>query len=227
MYKRSLQVTFTAIIALAAVTLSGCGGGNSNSNNSSGIPASVVNDAASLIVGEAAANLVGGFSSSEEAAIKHFAGKANAETAKLVVRPDSANFSCIYNSDGSIASCTFSDDINTTAPCKVSGTTGFVGSISGSVNGSGFGSFSFGTDTTFTDCVDVAGYTINGAPEVTTAGTFTFQNFNLNFPLNIDIGGGFMINNVTCNVLMSSVINSDGSSTTSGTLCGQSVSFSQ
>lgn len=180
----------------------GCGGGTSSSST---VPANVVNDVAALITSSASTNLVGG----PGAAISHPTDHVEPQTA-----------SCNQSS------CVISEQFNSSYACQLGGNIGFAGDINGTINNSGNGSIQFQVDETFTNCIPDAGYTVNGAPEVTVGGTFTFNNGNLSFPLQILEGGAVKINNQTCNINLTTLAESNGSSTTTGSLCGQSVSIS-
>jgi len=202
----------TGAFGLLAVVLSvlvgvGCGGGSSSS--SSAVPASVVQDVATLISGQAVTNLAEGAGTD---IIRHpYHLKGHVEPMEV---------SCNQSS------CVFSEQYNTTDACQFGGSTGFAGDVSGTVNSSGTGSFQFQVDETFTNCVPASGYTVNGAPEVTISGTFTFNGGALSFPLQILAGGALTINGNTCNINLTTLAESNGSSTTTGTLCGQSVNIS-
>jgi len=147
------------------------------------------------------------------AAIRRHAGH-------LQGRVEPQEVSCNQNS------CVFSQQYNTTDACQYGGTSGFAGDVNGTISSSGTGSIQFQLDETFTNCVPVSGYSVNGAPEVTITGTFTFNNGSISFPLQILAGGAVMVNGDTCNINLTTLAESDGSSTTTGTLCGQSVNLS-
>jgi len=191
-----------AVVPVLLLTV-GCGGGTSTS--SSTVPANVVNDVAALITSNASTNLVGG---------------PGAGISKLGDRVEPQSVSCNQTS------CIFSEQFNATYACQLGGNTGFAGDVNGTINNSGTGAIQFQVDETFTNCVPDAGYTVNGAPEVTVAGTFTFTNGALSFPLQILEGGAVTVNGNTCNINMTTLAESDGSSKTTGTLCGQSVNIS-
>jgi len=186
----------------------GCGGG-SGSGSSSTVPASVVQDVATMISKNAVTNLSEGTSA---AVVRH--------PGHLQGRIEPQEVSCTQNS------CVFSQQYNTTDACQDGGTSGFAGDVNGTISSSGTGSIQFQVDETFTNCVPVSGYTVNGAPQVTISGTFTFNNGSISFPLPILAGGAVTVNGNTCNINLTTLAESNGSSTTTGTLCGQSVNLS-
>jgi hypothetical protein len=199
---------FSLLAAVLSVFVGvGCGGGSSSS--SSTVPASVVQDVATMISDKAVTNLAEG---SGAAIVRH--------PAHLEGRVEPQEVSCNQNS------CVVSQQYNVTDACQYGGTAGFAGDVDGSVNSSGTGSIQFQVNETFTNCVPVSGYTVNGAPEVTIGGTFTFNNGSLSFPLQILAGGAVTINGNNCNINLTTLAESNGSSTTTGTLCGQSVNVS-
>ena len=202
----------TSALTLLAAVLSvivgvGCGGGSGSS--SSTVPASVVQDVATMISEKAVTNLAEGTGAQIVRHPGHLKGRAEPQ-----------EVSCNQNS------CVVSQQYNITDACQYGGTAGLVGDVNGSINSSGTGSFQFQVDETFANCVPVSGYTVNGAPEVTIGGTFTFNNGSLSFPLQILAGGAVTINGNTCNINLTTLAESTGSSTTTGTLCGQSVNVS-
>jgi len=207
----SVQHSGSALALLAAVLSVlvglGCGGGSSSS--SSTVPPSVVQDVATMISGQAVTNLAEGTG----AEIVRHPGHLKGHVEPMEV-------SCNQNS------CVFSQQYNTTDACQYGGSTGFAGDVNGTVSSSGTGSIQFQVDETFTNCVPASGYTVNGAPEVTIGGTFTFNNGAVSFPLQILAGGAVTINGNTCNINLTTLAESNGSSTTTGTLCGQSVNLS-
>lgn len=197
------------LLAVVLSVLAGVGCGSGSSSSSSTVPTSVVQDVATLIAGQAVTNLAEGTG----AEIVRHAGHLKGSVEPMEV-------SCNQNS------CVFSQQYNTTDACQYGGSTGFAGDVNGSVNSSGTGSFQFQLDETFTNCQPASGYTVNGAPEVTIGGTFTFNNGALSFPLQILAGGAVTINGNTCNINLTTLAESNDSSTTTGTLCGQSVNIS-
>jgi hypothetical protein len=198
-----------AVVVLSAVFLAGCGGSSSSSSGSSAVPASVVQSVATVIAGEAATNLATG---SGAAVVRH------ADRLRGHVEP----MGVVCNNN----SCVVSEQFNTTQACQFGGSTGFAGDLSGSINNSGTGGFQFQVDETFTNCSPVSGYTVNGAPEVTVAGSINFNGGVVSFPLQFEEGGAVTINGNTCNINLTTLAESDGSSTTTGTLCGQAVNLS-
>ena len=205
--RHSMSAFGLLAVVLSVLVGVGCGGGSSSS--SSTVPASVVQDVATLISGQAVTNLAEGTGA---AIVRH------PDHLKGHVEP--MEVSCNQSS------CVFSQQYNTTDACQYGGSTGFAGDVNGSVNSSGTGSFQFQVDETFTNCVPVSGYTVNGAPEVTIGGTFTFNDEALSFPLQILAGGAVTVNGNTCNISLTTLAQSNGSSTTTGTLCGQAVNVS-
>jgi hypothetical protein len=204
--RHSLRVFIVLALVLSVLVGVGCGGGSSSSST---IPASVVQDVASVISRQAATNLAEGTGADIARQPDHLKGHI-----------DQINATCNQNS------CVLSGQFNTTDACQFGGTTGFAGDVNGSVNSSGTGSIQFQLDETFSNCVPVSGYTVNGAPEVSIAGTFTFSNGVVSFPLQVLAGGAVTINGTTCNVNLTTLVESNGSGTTTGTLCGQAVNIS-
>jgi hypothetical protein len=205
-FRHSVHAFSVLALVLSVLVGVGCGGGSSSSST---VPASVVQDVATIISEQAATNL------------------AEGTGAEIVRRPghlkghiDQINATCNQNS------CVLSGQFNTTDACQYGGTTGFAGDVDGSVNNSGTGSIQFQLDETFTNCVPASGYTVNGAPEVSIAGTFTFYNGAVSFPLQILAGGAVTINGNACNINLTTLAESNGSGTTTGTLCGESVNIS-
>lgn len=195
------------VVFLSSVFLVGCGG--SSTSSSSAVPANVVQDVATLISSQAATNLA----TASGAARVHPAQGLRGHVEPMGV-------SC------SQTSCVVSDQFNTTQACQFGGSTGLSGDISGSINNSGTGGFQFQVDETFTNCSPASGYTVNGAPEVTVAGSINFNGGVVSFPLQFEAGGAVTINGNTCNIDLTTLAQSDGSSTTTGTLCGQAVNTS-
>lgn len=204
----SVKISCGLLLAIAIVLLgAGCGGSSSSSSSSSSIPPQVTQSVATLIAQQAAHNLAAGPPPAEKASQR--AGRVSPQ-----------QVSCTPSS------CVFSEQFNVSQACQFGGTTGLAGDVSGSVNSSGTGSINFQVDETFTDCVPVQGYTVNGAPDVTVAGIITMNGGVINFPLQILEGGAVSINGNACNINLTTLGNADGSSTTTGTLCGQSVNLS-
>ena len=202
--------SFCGLLAAAVGLVFGIGcGGGSSSSSSSAVPASVVQDVATVISGQAVTNLAQG---SGAAVVRH------PGHLKGHVEPQSAT--CNQNS------CVFSEQFNTSNACQFGGTVGFAGDVNGTLNSSGTGDVQFQVDETFTNCSPASGYTVNGAPEATISGTFTFNNGTISFPLQILEGGAVTINGNMCGISLTTLAQSDGSSTTTGTLCGQAVNIS-
>ena len=205
-FRHSVSAFGRLVLVLSVLAGVGCGGGSSSS---SAVPASVVQDVATVISQQAATNLAEGAGAQVVRHPGHLKGHI-----------DQINATCTQSS------CVLSGQFNTTNACQYGGTTGFAGDVDGSVNSSGTGSIQFQLDETFTNCVPASGYTVNGAPEVTIAGTFSFNNGAISFPLQVVAGGAVNINSNTCNINLTTLVESNGSSTTTGTLCGQSVNLS-
>jgi hypothetical protein len=190
------------LIAISAFAIA-CGGGSSNSSS---VPSNVTQDVATMIGGQAATNLAAGSGAAVVGHADHLKGR---------VEPQ--NVSCTQTS------CVFSQQYNTTDNCQFGGTTGFAGDVNGTINSSGTGNINFQMDETFNSCVPVSGYTVNGAPEVTITGTFAFNNGSISFPLQVLAGGAVTVNGNNCSINLTTLAQSDGSSTTTGTVCGQAV----
>jgi hypothetical protein len=170
--QRSLSIFGLFATGLGLLVANGCGGSSGSSMN---IPSSVVQDVATLMAEQAGANLAG--------ASLYATRAPRAEPETTACTP---------------SSCLFNEQFDSSMACQYGGMTGFAGDLSGSLNGSASGSIQLQADETFTDCIPVSGYTVNGAPDATVAGTFALVNGVLSFPLQVEEGGAVTINGESC-----------------------------
>ena len=137
------------------------------------------------------------------------------------VRPD--QISCTQTS------CVVNLPLSFTLNCTTGGNMKLTGTIDGSMNNTGTGLIGIQADITITDWSCIQGFIINGAPDITITGMFSFINGAPATTQSIDMGGAFEWGSSAadvCNINLTTNFNADGSGDTSGTLCGNPINTS-
>lgn len=113
--------------------------------------------------------------------------------------------------------------------CTAGGYINVTGSMTGSMDNNGSGVLSMQVTETINSWQCISGYTVDGAPYLSAAGTFSFLNGQQATAASISFGGGFQWSgngSGTCNVQMTMLFNPNGTGHLSGTACGYPVNES-
>ena len=113
--------------------------------------------------------------------------------------------------------------------CTSGGYINVTGSMTGSLDNNGTGVLSLQVTETINGWQCIGGYTVDGAPYLSAAGTFSFLNGQQATAASISFGGGFQWTgngSGTCNVQMTMLFNPDGTGHLSGTACNYPVNES-
>ncbi len=113
--------------------------------------------------------------------------------------------------------------------CTAGGYINVTGSMTGSIDNNGSGVLSLQVTETINSWQCITGYTVDGAPYLSAAGTFSFLNGHQATAASISFGGGFQWSgngSGTCNIQMTMLFNPDGTGHLSGTACNYQVNES-
>ncbi len=208
---------FCALIVVATFFISSAGCGNSSSNNLSQAQAQAVTQQISLALDTALTQAIASNAVSERG--------VHPSLAIIVSNLHSDQSSpCTVTATGE--NCNF--PISDTVACSAGGTISVAGDIDGTLNSSGGGSLQTAITVTPTNC-SVSNLVINGDPSVTVASQVNFTESAPSFPITFSEKGGISYGpkpSGSCQINVSSTINSATSCTITGTVCGQSVSGS-
>jgi hypothetical protein len=205
----------TAVIA-AALALAGCGGTSSSSDNGSGMSQAAAEGLATQLSTASA----GAANSAQSSARLTAAGSGQSS---LLVEPrgaDSVQCTADYSS------CTYDIDTSYTNNCTAGGSIHATGNLTGTMNSSGTGMLQIQITETITDWQCISGYVINGDPDISLTGTFSYVNGNPGTNQSMTISGGFKWGSGSCQIHLSTLLNASGGWTTTGTVCGYTVAIS-
>lgn len=113
--------------------------------------------------------------------------------------------------------------------CTSGGYINVTGSMTGSLDNNGTGVLSLQVTETINGWQCMGGYTVDGAPYLSAAGTFSFLNGQQATAASISFGGGFQWTgngSGTCNVQLTILFNPDRTGHLSGTACNYPVNES-
>jgi hypothetical protein len=203
------------VVATLFVLSAGCGG--SSSNNLSQSQAQAVSQQISQALETALTQAISSDAVSEKAVHPSLA---------TIVSNLHSNQSSPCTSTSSGESCNF--PISDTVPCSAGGTISVAGYVDDTLNSSGGGSIQTQLTITPTSC-SVSNLVINGAPSITVDSQINFTGSAPAFPITFAETGGISYGpkpSGSCQINVSSTINSATSCTVTGTVCGRSVSGS-
>lgn len=112
--------------------------------------------------------------------------------------------------------------------CTAGGYINVTGSMTGSINDNGTGLLSLQVTETINSWQCIGGFTMDGDPYVSAAGTFSFINGQQATAASISFGGGFRWTgngSGSCTIQMTALFNPDHSGHMTGQLCGQQVNI--
>ena len=203
------------LAAMLSVVCSGCG--SSNSKGMSQAQAQAVSEQVSGAVAQALSNA---FSSGNSAGNGAVRGES-LSTQLTSIRPDQS-YGCTQSGSGQ--NCNWPVSYNT--PCPQGGTIAVTGDLETTLNGSGSGPLSSQLTLTPANC-GISNTIVNGNPNVAVGVKLNFVNSVPVFPITINEGGNISYGpnpSGTCSVQLTYTITSATSCTSTGTVCGQSVS---
>ncbi len=126
-------------------------------------------------------------------------------------------------------SCTINESISYGVNCTSGGRIGLTGSLTGSMNSSGTGMLQLQITETITDWKCISNYVVNGDPYLSLVGQFSYVNGSPGTAQSLTLTGGFKwgsSSSESCQIYLTTNFGSSGHGTTSGTVCGYSVSAS-
>lgn len=112
--------------------------------------------------------------------------------------------------------------------CTAGGYINVTGSMTGSINDTGTGLLSLQVTETLNSWQCIGGFTMDGDPYVSAAGTFSFINGQQATAASISFGGGFRWTgngSGSCTIQMTALFNPDHSGHMTGQMCGQQVNI--
>lgn len=112
--------------------------------------------------------------------------------------------------------------------CTAGGYINVTGSMTGSINDNGTGVLSLQVTETINSWQCIGGFTMDGDPYVSAAGTFSFINGQQATAASISFGGGFRWTgngSGSCSIQMTALFNPDHSGHMTGQMCGQQVNI--
>lgn len=113
--------------------------------------------------------------------------------------------------------------------CTSGGYINVTGSMTGSLDNNGTGVLQLQVTETINGWQCISGYTMDGAPYLSAAGTFSYLNGQQSTASSISFGGGFQWTgngSGTCSIQMTMLFNPDGTGHLSGVACGYQVNES-
>jgi hypothetical protein len=204
-----------AVVAMPFILSAGCG--NSSSNNLSQAQAQAVSQQISLALDQALTQAIASNAVSERG--------SHPSLATLVSNLHSDQSSpCAVTATGENCEFPISDSV----ACSGGGTVTVAGNVDGTLNSNGGGSIQTAITVTPTSC-SVSNLVINGAPSITVDSQINFTGSAPEYPITFAETGGISYGpkpSGSCQINVSSSINSATSCSISGTICGQSVSGS-
>lgn len=120
-------------------------------------------------------------------------------------------------------------NVGSTTNCTAGGSIHVLGSLTGSLDNNGTGVLQLQVTETILDWQCIGSYVINGDPDISAAGTFSFLNGQQSSMAQIDFGGGFKWGTTaaeSCQMNLTMLFNPDGTGTVSGTVCNAQVNTS-
>jgi hypothetical protein len=211
------SATFSLIVAAATLPILYAGCGSSSSNNLSQAQAQAVTQQISLALDQALTQAIASNAVSERG--------VHPSLATIVSNLHSDQSTpCTITSTGENCDFPISDNV----ACSPSGTISVAGNVDGTLNSSGGGSIQTAITVTPMNC-SVSNLVINGDPSVTVDSQINFTGSAPAYPITFAETGGISYGpkpSGSCQINVSSTINSATSCTISGTVCGQSVSGS-
>jgi hypothetical protein len=208
---------FCALVVVATLFILSAGCGNSSSNNLSQAQAQAVTQQISLALDQA---LTQGIAAN---AVSEKDGHPSLATIVSNLHSDQSS-PCTPTTTGE--NCNF--PISDTVACSAGGTISVTGDVQGTLNSNGGGSIQTAITVTPASC-SVSNLVINGDPSVTVDSQINFTASAPTYPITFSETGGISFGpkpSGSCQVNVSSIINSATSCTITGTVCGQSVSGS-
>ena len=132
----------------------------------------------------------------------------------------------LYSITCNTTSCLINQPIAATRTCQSGGSMNVSGSITGSISNTGTGVISISANETITDWSCQTPLIINGDPNISLVGTFSFLNGAPATQQHIGIHGGIKWGTAaaqSCQVSLDTNFNRDGTGHTTGSVCGNTV----
>jgi hypothetical protein len=212
--KNSARFCFIVVAATLSVLCSGCG--NSSSNGLSQAQAQAITQQVSVALDQALTSAIGASAAQREV-------HPGLATVVSNLHPDSSS-PCTTTAAGENCDWLISDSV----ACSGSGTISVAGNVDETLNSGGGGSLQTQLTITPASC-SVSNLVINGDPSITVDTQINFTGSAPSFPITFTETGGISYGpkpSGSCQINVTSTINSATSCTVSGTVCGQSVSGS-
>ncbi len=200
------------VVTLSVVGCGGGGGGGGIDDNGSGM---------SRAEAEGLAKQLSAVSAGAAGGAQGAVGGGALGAAARSPEPDSA-VQCTPD----YSSCTYNIDTSYTNNCTAGGTIHATGNFSGTMSSSGTGMFQLQITETLTDWQCIPGYVIEGDPYISLTGTFSYVNGNPGTNQSLTMSGGFKWNGGSCQIRLTTLLNSSGGWTTTGSVCGYPVAVS-
>ncbi|MGA1985242.1 MAG: hypothetical protein ABSG72_03145 [Candidatus Sulfotelmatobacter sp.] len=216
---RNARLYLTLAAALLPLLCTGCGSSSNSSNTVSQAQAQAVSQQVSLALDQA---LTAAFSSSSSDALAERGAHHSLATVMNDLHPDSSSTPCTATNLGETCDWT----VSYSGSCPGGGTISVDGGIDGSLTSSGSGSIATALTITPTSC-SVSSLILNGDPDIAIAGSITFSDDAVVYPITFTETGGVSwgsSSSQVCTINVSDSITSATACTITGTVCGQTIS---